>query len=48
MTTGADTWCVLADKCTVKVNNIMKKKSYDVVKTDWLLRCTRQEKLLSW
>ena len=46
--TGSQTYCVLADKRSLKVNNIIKTDLYDVVKVDWLLRCVEQKQLLPW
>ena len=45
---GSNTFCVIADKITIKVNNVISKGVYDVVKVDWLLRCIDQKRLLPW
>ena len=48
MLTGESTFCVLADKLSLKVRNIVTKGVYDVVHTNWLQRCIDQQKLLKW
>ena len=48
MLTGESTFCVLADKLSLKVKNIVTKGVYDVVHTNWLQRCIDQQKLLKW
>lgn len=45
---GENTFCVVADKMSIKVRNIVSKGVYDVVKVDWLLRCIEQQQLLPW
>ena len=45
---GSDTFCVLADKLSLKVNNIIKTDLYDVVKIGWFLRCIERTTLLPW
>ena len=45
---GSDTFCVLADKLSLKVNNIIKTDLYDVVKIGWFLRCIERMTLLPW
>jgi len=46
--TDKSTFCVLADKLSLKVRNIIAKGVYDVVRTDWLQCCVDQQKLLTW
>jgi len=46
--TDRSTFCVLADKLSLKVRNIIAKDVYDVVHTNWLQRCIDQQKLLNW
>jgi len=46
--TDRSTFCVLADKLSLKVRNIIAKDVYDVVHTNWLQRCIEQQKLLNW
>jgi len=46
--TDKNTFCVLADKLSLKVRNIISKGVYDVVHTNWLERCLNQQILLKW
>ncbi len=43
-----DTFCVLCEKANLKVNNIIKKGLYDVVKVSWLVKCIDSNRLLPW
>ncbi|PIK37895.1 putative DNA ligase 4 [Apostichopus japonicus] len=36
---GQETLCVLADKVSLKLRNVIKSDVYDVVKASWLLEC---------
>lgn len=45
---GLNTFCVVADKITLKVKNILTTKKYDVVKANWLLKCIFKTNLISW
>ena len=45
---GRSTFCVLADKSSLKVRNIIAKGVYDIVHTNWLHRCIDQQRLLKW
>jgi len=46
--TDKSTFCVLADKLSLKVRNIITNGVYDVVHTNWLQCCIDQQKLLKW
>ncbi|XP_071791788.1 DNA ligase 4-like [Asterias amurensis] len=45
---GGETFCVLANKINLKVRNIISSDIYDVVSTDWLLKCLDAQKCLPW
>lgn len=45
---GSSTFCVVADRITAKVKNIMNTDAYDVVKVEWLDRCIEKKVLLPW
>ncbi|XP_055945641.1 DNA ligase 4-like [Argiope bruennichi] len=45
---GNNTFCVVCDKTTVKVKNIIKTDMYDVVKCEWIDKCIQNQRLLSW
>ncbi|KAL3869402.1 hypothetical protein ACJMK2_042087 [Sinanodonta woodiana] len=45
---GNKTFCVVADKVTVRVTNLIKRDIYDIVKADWLLKCVEAKLFISW
>ncbi|XP_035224665.1 DNA ligase 4-like [Stegodyphus dumicola] len=45
---GSRTFCVVSDKVTAKVRNIISTNAYDVVTSDWLNRCFEEKTLLPW
>ncbi|ELU10753.1 hypothetical protein CAPTEDRAFT_17890 [Capitella teleta] len=45
---GSDTYCVIADKVQIKVNNLIRKGSHDIVRSSWLLKCVDQSRLIPW
>ncbi|CAL1282897.1 unnamed protein product [Larinioides sclopetarius] len=45
---GNNTFCVVCDKTTAKVKNIISTGLYDVVKCEWIDNCIQNKKLLSW
>jgi DNA ligase-4 len=45
---GAETYCIVADKTSLKVRNVIARGSYDVVRVEWLLRCIDQRRLVKW
>ncbi|XP_050403534.1 DNA ligase 4 [Patella vulgata] len=42
------TFCVLAEKIAVRVNNLIKCDLYDIVKVSWFVRCINGEKWIPW
>ncbi|KAK2168896.1 hypothetical protein LSH36_13g04032 [Paralvinella palmiformis] len=42
------TFCVLANKISIKVKNIISKDVYDVVNINWLLHCVETKSCLLW
>ncbi|GFV88356.1 DNA ligase 4 [Trichonephila clavipes] len=45
---GSNTFCVVCDKITAKVKNIISTDMYDIVKSEWIENCVQQKKLLQW
>lgn len=45
---GPKTFCVVAGKRNVPVNNLIQTENYNVVKGEWLERCLERRKLLPW
>ncbi|XP_031573134.1 DNA ligase 4-like [Actinia tenebrosa] len=45
---GPETYCVIAERVNLRVNNIIKDAKHDVVKASWLIDCLNQVKLLPW
>ncbi|XP_070569622.1 DNA ligase 4-like [Ptychodera flava] len=45
---GSETYCVLADRVAVRVQNIIRCNEYDVVKVTWLLDCLEKGRFLPW
>jgi DNA ligase 4 len=45
---GEKTYCVLTSKLIHKVNIYITKDSYDVVKTDWLIKCIENKIYYPW
>ncbi|PIK62711.1 putative DNA ligase 4 [Apostichopus japonicus] len=45
---GQETLCVLADKVSLKLRNVIKSDVYDVVKASWLLECKENERYMPW
>ncbi|GBN59991.1 DNA ligase 4 [Araneus ventricosus] len=45
---GNNTFCVVCDKTTAKVKNIIRTDMYDVVKCEWIDNCIQNKRLLSW
>lgn len=45
---GGSTYCILTDRITVKVKNLINTTAYDVAKVEWLERCIEKKKLLNW
>lgn len=45
---GADTFCVVADKKIVRVQNIIQSKATNVVKATWLVECVSQNAFVPW
>ncbi|CAB3987149.1 DNA ligase 4 [Paramuricea clavata] len=45
---GKETFCVIAHKANVRVQNIIKQATCDVVHAFWLLECLESNKLLPW
>ncbi|GFN81474.1 DNA ligase [Plakobranchus ocellatus] len=42
------TLCVIADKVNIRVNNLIKKAKYDIVKADWLMRVVEAGCWIKW
>lgn len=42
------TLCVIVEKTNVRVNNLIKKNKYDVVRAEWLLRVLDAGKWIKW
>ncbi|XP_069127951.1 DNA ligase 4-like [Argopecten irradians] len=45
---GPTTFCVLADKVAVRVNNLIRRDVYDVVKVTWFQRCVQASRWIPW
>jgi len=45
---GTGTFCIIADKRNVKVNNYASSGKYNVAKVDWLARCITLKALIPW
>ncbi|XP_071117642.1 DNA ligase 4-like [Haliotis cracherodii] len=45
---GSSTFCVLAYKVIVRVNNLIKRDVYDIVKVDWFRRLANAQRWLDW
>lgn len=45
---GSSTYCILTDRITIKVKNLINTNAYDVAKVEWLERCIERKKLLNW
>ncbi|ESP05690.1 hypothetical protein LOTGIDRAFT_181463 [Lottia gigantea] len=45
---GGETYCILADKIAVRVNNLIKRNIYDIVKGTWFVRCIENETYIPW
>nr|XP_042896531.1 DNA ligase 4 [Parasteatoda tepidariorum] len=45
---GNGTFCIICDKITAKVKNLINKGIYDVVKEEWIENCYMEGLLLQW
>lgn len=45
---GSNTYCVITSKLIHKVTPYIKKDLYDIVKTDWLIKCIKNKLYYPW
>ncbi|GIX83138.1 DNA ligase 4 [Caerostris darwini] len=45
---GNNTFCVVSDKVTARLQNIISIDMYDVVKSEWINKCIEMQKILPW
>lgn len=43
-----NTFCIITNRCTHRIKSYIKNGLYDIVKTDWLERCIKDDRLYQW
>ncbi|XP_076038794.1 DNA ligase 4-like [Oratosquilla oratoria] len=45
---GPKTFCIIADTMTIKVQNYVKSRQYNIVRPSWLIQCFEENRMVPW